>query len=161
MAELTEAAVWELLDEVQDPEIPVVSVVEMGIVRDVEIEGEAVKVTMTPTFAGCPALKVMQDEIEDKLKQAGVQDVKVRLSHNPPWSSDWIKEEAREKLKNFGLAPPPLHGGQFEAALLDIVSCPYCGSENTSLKNSFGPTLCRAIFVCNECRQPFEQFKPL
>lgn len=161
MAGLTEAEIWEILDEVKDPEIPVVSVVEMGIVRDIEIEGELVKVTMTPTFAGCPALKVMQDDIEEKLKQAGVEKVAVRLSHNPPWSSDWISAEARAKLKGFGLTPPPMHGGKIELSLLEVVSCPYCSSENTSLKNSFGPTLCRAIFYCNDCRQPFEQFKPL
>lgn len=161
MKKLNEAAVWEILEEVKDPEIPVVSVVEMGIIRAVEVDGETVQVTMTPTFAGCPALQAMRDEIEARLLAAGVGQVKVKLSLSPPWSSDWIAPQARQKLKDFGLAPPPLHGGRFEATLLEVVACPYCGSEDTSLKNSFGPTLCRAIFFCNACRQPFEQFKPI
>jgi ring-1,2-phenylacetyl-CoA epoxidase subunit PaaD len=152
---------WKILDQVKDPEIPVVSVVEMGIIRDLEIDGERIKVTMTPTFTGCPALKVMQEEIEAHLRQAGAKEVEVVISHSPPWSSDWIADSARQKLKGFGLAPPACHGGLIGDDLLDFAACPYCDSNNTSLKNSFGPTLCRAIFYCNDCQQPFEQFKPI
>jgi len=154
-------AVWAALEDVKDPEIPVVSVVEMGIVRDVALDGDAVIVTITPTFSGCPALAAMQAGIIERLTQMGIPRVEVRTVLSPPWTTEWIAEEAREKLRGFGLAPPPRHDGDFSVVLLDQVACPYCGSKDTSLRNSFGPTLCRAIFYCNHCQQPFEQFKPL
>ncbi len=161
MSALSVQQVWDLLEEVKDPEIPVVSVVEMGIVRRVEVQGDEVRVTITPTFSGCPALDFMRREIQARIEQAGAGQVSVELSNNPPWSSDDLSPSARRKLKEFGLAPPPSTSGGLELALLDVVRCPYCDSEDTVLKNSFGPTLCRAIYVCNACRQPFEQFKPL
>lgn len=158
---LTSEQVWKLLEEVKDPEIPVVSVVEMGIVREVEVQNHEIKVTLTPTFSGCPALHVMKEDIETVLEKAGAGRVEVIFSNSPSWSSDWISDEARRKLREFGLTPPPRHGGVLDISMLDVAACPYCGSEDTSLKNSFGPTLCRAIFYCNACQQPFEQFKPL
>jgi ring-1,2-phenylacetyl-CoA epoxidase subunit PaaD len=162
MKSLTTENIWEVLDEVKDPEIPVVSLVEMGIIRRVEIADESVIVTMTPTFSGCPALQVMKSDIENRLRAAGIAAVEVRQVLDPPWSSDWITAEARQKLKQFGLAPPPRHGGNLqEILLIDTVACPYCDSTNTTIKNSFGPTLCRAIYYCHDCQQPFEQFKPL
>jgi ring-1,2-phenylacetyl-CoA epoxidase subunit PaaD len=160
-ASLTSDYIWKVLDDVKDPEIPVVSVVEMGIVREVKIDGSLVQVTMTPTFTGCPALQVMQEEIKAYLLEAGAEKVEITLRQSPPWSSDWISEAGRAKLKGFGLAPPACHGGLIQESLLDIAACPYCDSANTSLKNNFGPTLCRAIFYCNNCQQPFEQFKPV
>jgi ring-1,2-phenylacetyl-CoA epoxidase subunit PaaD len=161
MAALTQEQAWQILQQVEDPEIPVVSVVEMGLIREIKVEGERVGVVMTPTFTGCPALKTMQDDIRARLQEAGAAEVEIKISHNPPWSSDWISPDAREKLRAFGLAPPPMHGGSFDLNLLDIAICPFCGSENTEIKNNFGPTLCRAIFYCNQCQQPFEQFKPI
>ncbi len=162
MEGITVENIWEVLDEVKDPEIPVVSLAEMGIIRQIEISGETVIVTMTPTFSGCPALQVMKTDIEKRLREEGISSIEVRLVLDPPWSSDWITAEARQKLKNFGLAPPPRHGGNLqEILLIDIVACPYCDSTNTTIKNSFGPTLCRAIHYCHNCQQPFEQFKPL
>lgn len=158
---LTPEQVWQILEDVKDPEIPVVSVVEMGIIRHVAVEGESVQVMMTPTFSGCPALELMRREIADRLSQAGVKDVEVKLSNQQAWSSDWITPEGRQKLKQFGLAPPPRHGGNFEIAFQEPVACPYCGSTNTSMKNPFGSTLCRAIYYCNHCQQPFERFKPI
>jgi ring-1,2-phenylacetyl-CoA epoxidase subunit PaaD len=158
---ITVERIWAALDEVKDPEIPVVSVVEMGIVRGVAVEGDVVTVTITPTFSGCPALITMQDDIKARLRQMGVAEPQVRTVLSPPWTTEWIGEEARTKLQSFGLAPPPRHDGDFTLVLLDQVACPYCGSKDTSLRNSFGPTLCRAIFYCNACQQPFEQFKPL
>ncbi len=158
----TPDAIWQALDQVKDPEIPVVSLVEMGIVRDVAVEpGGAVTVTITPTFSGCPALEVMKTDIVEHLRAMGIERVKVETTYTPPWTTDWISDEARAKLKAFGLAPPPLHGGNFEIVLMDAVACPYCGSARTSLRNSFGPTPCRMIYYCNNCQQPFEQFKPL
>lgn len=158
---LEEKVIWEALDEVKDPEIPVVSLVEMGIVRGVEVRDAAVKVTITPTFSGCPALHTMKGDIIQRLKEEGAEHVEVVTTFQPPWTTDWISTEARAKLKDFGLAPPPIHGGSFEVRLLDTVRCPYCDSERTSLRNSFGPTPCRMIYYCNNCQQPFEQFKPL
>jgi ring-1,2-phenylacetyl-CoA epoxidase subunit PaaD len=153
--------VWQILEQVKDPEIPVVSVVEMGLIRGVATSGDTLIVSMTPTFAGCPALETMRVEIADRLKEFGFPEVEVRLVYSPPWTSDWITDSARQKLKTFGLSPPPRHAGRLELALAEQVQCPYCDSSDTDLKNDFGPTLCRAIYYCNHCRQPFERFKPL
>lgn len=159
--ELTIHAIWDALDEVKDPEIPAVSLVEMGIVRAVEIEDDKVTVTMTPTFTGCPALIEMQRLIREKMLEIGAQTAEVKTVLKPAWSSDWITEEGRQKLKAFGLAPPPIHGGNINVTFFDVVKCPRCDSTNTTVKNTFGSTLCRAIYYCNECLEPFEQFKPL
>ncbi len=153
--------IWEILDEVKDPEIPVVSVVEMGMIRSFGVSDDKVVVNMTPTFIGCPAIEVMKDAIQARLLRAGAEQVEVNITHSPPWSTAWITSEARRKLKEFGLAPPPEHSGNLAEALTAPVACPYCDSHDTTLMNSFGPTLCRAIYVCNSCRQPFEQFKPI
>ena len=158
---ISEAAVWEALEGVKDPEIPVVSVVEMGIVRAVEVEGERVRVTMTPTFSGCPALHVMRADIANCVQALGADDVEVRTVLHPPWTTDWITEEAREKLRSFGLSPPARHGGNLAITFYEPAPCPYCGAEDTSIRNTFGSTLCRAIYYCNACQQPFEQFKAL
>lgn len=153
--------IWRILDEVKDPEIPVVSIVEMGMLRHVEIDDQTVTVTIAPTFVGCPAIQVIQEQVIRSLQEAGADIVNVRFTFSPPWSSDAIAPQARKKLKEFGLAPPPPHQGLIEIALLEPVACPYCDSTNTSMRNSFGPTLCRMIYYCNNCQQPFEAFKPL
>jgi ring-1,2-phenylacetyl-CoA epoxidase subunit PaaD len=161
MDNLTYEDVWVALDEVKDPEIPAVSVVEMGMVQQVAISARRVIVIFTPTFSGCPAVQVIKTAIRERLLYLGVESVEVRETLSPAWSTDWITDEARQKLKAFGLAPPPKHAGDSEILLSDSVSCPYCDSQNTVVKNTFGPTLCRAIYYCNDCQQPFEQFKPL
>jgi ring-1,2-phenylacetyl-CoA epoxidase subunit PaaD len=159
---VTPQQIWQTLNQVKDPEIPVVSLVEMGIVREVVVADDGVLVTMTPTFSGCPALHVMQRDIETAVRQLGVQQVTVKTVLHPPWTTDWITDEAREKLRQFGLAPPQKHGGDLiSVAFLDVAECPRCGSKNTVIKNSFGPTLCRMIYYCNDCQDAFEQFKPL
>lgn len=152
---------WRELDAVTDPEIPIVSIVEMGIVRAMRVENDTTIVAITPTFAGCPALDAIREAICDKLRAAGVPNVRVETVLTPPWSSDWISASARAKLKAFGLAPPPLHGGNVMLFFAEQVACPYCGSTNTRVTNTFGSTLCRAIYFCRSCCQPFEQFKPL
>lgn len=157
----SEAEIWELLEEVKDPEIPVISVVEMGLVRSLGLRDGAVSILITPTFIGCPALEMIRDAVENRLRKAGLEEVSVKMTLSPPWTSDWITDQGREKLKSFGLSPPPRHAGRLAEALEVPVACPYCGSSDTGLKNSFGPTLCRAIYVCRSCRQPFEAFKPL
>jgi ring-1,2-phenylacetyl-CoA epoxidase subunit PaaD len=153
--------IMEALDEVMDPEIPVISIVEMGLIRDVSVGEDGVVVKMTPTFSGCPALHVIKAEILRCVIALGIQRVEVETVLDPPWTSDWISDPGREKLKHFGLAPPARHGGRVELTIFDPVICPYCDSQNTVRKNAFGPTLCRAIYYCNECQQPFEQFKAL
>jgi len=158
---VTAEVVWSALEAVKDPEIPVISVVEMGIVREVTVTAEGVTVKMTPTFSGCPALEVMRSDIQRKVRELGVERVDVEVVLHPPWSSDWIDEAGRQKLKGFGLAPPPKHGGKIEITFYERVGCPRCDSENTTLRNSFGPTLCRSMYTCDDCQEPFEQFKPL
>lgn len=158
---MDEKTIWAALADVVDPEIPVVSLVEMGIVREVLVGETAVTVTITPTFSGCPALHVMKQDIITRLQALGCSTVIVKTTLHPPWSSDWISNEGRRKLKAFGLAPPQRHGGNVVVTFFDPVPCPYCDSLNTTVKNEFGPTLCRAIHYCNDCQQPFEQFKPL
>jgi ring-1,2-phenylacetyl-CoA epoxidase subunit PaaD len=158
---LTEQTILEALEDVKDPEIPVISVVELGVIRRVQIDGGCVTVDMTPTFAGCPALALMQAQIENRVRQLGAAQVNVRLVLAPPWSTDWIALGARAKLRSFGLSPAPQHGGLIQIILSTEAACPHCGSSNTTLKNSFGPTLCRALYYCQNCQQPFEQFKPL
>jgi ring-1,2-phenylacetyl-CoA epoxidase subunit PaaD len=163
MEPLRREQIWQALTEVKDPEIPVVSLVEMGIVRDVVVATDGqVTVKMTPTFSGCPALEQMRQDITARIRLLGATEVQVEMVLNPPWSTDWISEEALAKLRQFGLSPPPRHGGNIQTILFfDAAACPHCGSTQTTLQNSFGPTLCRAIYTCNTCREPFEQFKPL
>ena len=161
---ITSEQIWQALEEVKDPEIPVVSVVEMGIVRDVVVSDSGVEVTMTPTFSGCPALDVMRHDIKARVQAMGVEQVEVKTVLSPLWSTEWITPEAREKLRRFGLAPPPRSGAGGNVATIaffDAAVCPRCGSTHTSLKNSFGPTLCRMIWYCHDCQDAFEQFKPL
>lgn len=153
--------IWEILHSVKDPEIPVVSLVEMGIVRGFEWDENTLRVTLTPTFSGCPALHAMTNETRIALEEAGIPRVEIVISHTPPWSSDHISAEGRRKLKEFGLAPPPMLNGLLSLDALDIVRCPHCDSPDTELKNPFGATLCRALYVCKNCLEPFEQFKPI
>lgn len=158
---LSEADAWIVLETVVDPEIPVVSLLEMGIIRQVSVDDGHITVQMTPTFSGCPALAVMESDIETALLAAGAEKVTVEIVFSPAWSSDWINESGRAKLKEFGLAPPPQHGGNIVMTFFDAVRCPRCDSTNTTIRNTFGPTLCRAIYYCEDCQEPFEQFKPI
>lgn len=152
---------WAALDGVKDPEIPAVSVVEMGMIRDVHVEGTSVEVTVLPTFTGCPAVPVIKQDVTAALAAAGFDDVAVDFSFDPPWTSDRITEVGRKKLKEFGLAPPTGTGPVLitEIGLPQVALCPFCGSRNTTAENVFGPTPCRAIYYCSDCRNPFEQFK--
>jgi ring-1,2-phenylacetyl-CoA epoxidase subunit PaaD len=158
---LTRAQILEALQDVKDPEIPAVSIVEMGLVAEVQTAPGRVRVALTPTFAGCPAVEVMRAASEQRIRELGVENVSVQITFDPPWNSDRISPEGRRKLREFGLAPPRLHGSAPDLVQLLIVECPYCGSADTKLESAFGPTLCRAIHYCNHCRQSFEQFKPL
>jgi ring-1,2-phenylacetyl-CoA epoxidase subunit PaaD len=159
---VTADQVWAALGEIEDPEIPVVSLVDLGVVRDVQVEGDRVHVEFTPTFLGCPALEVMRDRMAAKVAELGAEpDVEVVLDDS--WSTDRITPEGREKLRDAGFAPPAPR----EAAPPTLVQlgrgfrCPYCSSTETRLDNLFGPTPCRSIRYCESCNQPFEQFKTI
>ena len=162
----TRDEVFELLTGIQDPELPVVDIVELGIVRDVSIDGDAVRVDVTPTYSGCPALRMIEDEIVEKLKAHGFSDVKVRNVFSPAWTTDWLSDETKQKLKDYGIAPPSAAAISNGAELITIrrsretIACPYCGSRNTEQKSEFGSTACKAIHFCNGCHQPFDYFKP-
>src|SRR5690606_13051827 len=161
---LTKKQILEALHDVKDPEIPKLSVVDLGVITNVDIPtGNYVKVTMTPTFAGCPALTVMKEDIKTRLESIPeIETVEVNVSFDTQWSSDMISEEGRRVLKESGFAPPHVLGNELvQIEILKDAECPLCGSKDTELRNSFGPTLCRAIHYCNNCRQAFEQFKPL
>jgi ring-1,2-phenylacetyl-CoA epoxidase subunit PaaD len=155
---VSEAAVWAALAEVPDPEIPTISVVDLGVIRGVQVEGQRLTVEMLPTFVGCPAIEVMRAQIRERLAPLA-DEVVVNLSFAEPWTSDRITPDGREKLRGSGFAPPPRIGLADELTVMPTAACPYCGSRNTTLENPFGPTLCRAIYHCADCRQPFEQFK--
>jgi ring-1,2-phenylacetyl-CoA epoxidase subunit PaaD len=162
-AQLTEATVWEALAEIPDPEIPVISLVDLGVVKSVEVEAERVRIEFTPTFMGCPALDVMRARMEDAVTALGGEpDVDVLLDDS--WSTDKITPAGREKLREAGFAPPAPRA-QGSTTLLQLQSavhrCPYCGSTETRLDNIFGPTPCRSVRYCTSCRQPFEQFKTI
>jgi len=156
------AAILDWLQEVKDPEIPVVSLVDLGVITGIEDtdDGKLV-VNMTPTFAGCPAIDYMKADVERVLSEKGIEDFEVNVSLKSQWNSNMISERGRKALKDFGLAPPPEHNMQFDIEILEQVPCPYCDSENTELKTPFGPTLCRSMHYCHNCHQAFEQFKPL
>jgi ring-1,2-phenylacetyl-CoA epoxidase subunit PaaD len=160
---VTEKQVWDALAEIPDPEIPVVSVVELGVVRGIEVEDRRVRVEFTPTFLGCPALEVMRDQMSARIAELGaVPEVEVVLDDS--WSTDRITPEGREKLRAAGFAPPvPRSAGTPRLVQLEsnAFRCPYCGSRDTALENIFGPTPCRSLRYCRSCRQPFEQFKTI
>ena len=149
------------LQDVKDPEIPVLSLVDLGVITDVSITDDHVKVTMTPTFVGCPALDYMKKDIIETLQSKGIEDPEVEVSFETQWNSNRISEKGREALKKFGLAPPPKHNLIIDLDILERVNCPYCDSKNTTMNTPFGPTLCRSLHYCNDCKQAFEQFKPV
>ena len=160
---VTEEQVWEALAEIADPEIPVISLVDLGVVRSVDVSGDQVRVEFTPTFLGCPALEVMRDAIAARVAELGARpDVHVVLDDS--WSTDRITPAGREKLRASGFAPPAPRSAD-APQVVELRSngfrCPYCGSRETALENLFGPTPCRSIRYCRSCRQPFEQFKTI
>ena len=160
---LSEQQVWDALSEIPDPEIPVISLVELGVIRGVEVEEGRVRVDFTPTFLGCPAVEVMQTAMAERIRELGA-DPEVRVLADDSWSTDRITAEGREKLREAGFAPPaPREAGTPTLVQLQSQAfrCPYCGSSETTLENIFGPTPCRSLRYCNACRQPFEQFKTI
>ena len=160
---VTAEQVWEALAEIPDPEIPVISLVDLGVIRSVDVSGEQVRVEFTPTFLGCPALEVMRDAMTDRIAALGAEP-EVRVISDDSWSTDRITPEGREKLRASGFAPPAPReneGPQLVQLQSNAFRCPYCGSRDTALENIFGPTPCRSVRYCRSCRQPFEQFKTI
>ena len=162
---ISAGAAWRALDGVPDPEVPVISVVELGIVRGLEVtEAGAVTVTITPTYSGCPAMFEIEKDVRSALLAAGATAVTVTTVLSPAWTTDWIPESAREKLRAYGIAPPGKADGGALVSLTRArpkVQCPWCGSTETELQSEFGSTACKAIHVCRACRQPFDEFKAI
>ncbi len=151
--------VYEALQTVKDPEIDSVSIIELGMVEELNVLAEAVLIKLLPTFMGCPALDIIKNNVVNAVSALdGVEKVEVEFIFHPPWTSDRVSEIGREKLKEFGIAPPPRHlpeTGEWQA------DCPYCGSTYTTMENLFGPTACRSILYCKSCKNPFEAMKPV
>jgi len=164
--EAREHRIWAALADLRDPEIPAIGLVDLGVIGSVAVDDARVRVELLPTFIGCPAVEVMRHQIIERLGELHVaESVEVEVSYTPPWTSERITPAGRERLRLSGFAPPhtsPSGGigdSLDELTVLTIAECPYCGSRNTTLENPFGPTLCRAIYHCADCRQPFEQMK--
>lgn len=156
-----EKRIWNLLADVHDPEVPVLTVLDLGIVRGVQARGKKAGITVTPTYSGCPATEVIEHLIREKITGAGF-DVDVKTTLSPPWTTDWISEEGREKLREYGIAPP--QGSTSKRSLLGgdaHIPCPQCGSKETEQVSEFGSTPCKALHRCKSCAEPFEYFKCL
>ena len=155
--------IYSWLNEIPDPEIPVISVVELGVIRDVSFEDfSQIEVTITPTYTGCPAMLRFEQDIEEKLKEKGFKEVSIKTVFAPAWTTDWITDEAKERLREYGIAPPV--SGSADRGILfasgpKVVACPKCSSENTKLVSQFGATTCKAMYSCKDCLEPFEYFK--
>jgi len=158
----TPEAVMQLLDQVKDPEIPVLSLVELEVIREVQVSGTSVLVKMTPTYSGCPALEVMRSEMTECLTSAGFEEVKIETVYAPAWSSQWLGKEARRKLKEYGIAPPTaVKPSLVKIGAKNKAQCPGCDSFKTELRSEYGSTSCKSLHYCLECNQPFEEFKTI
>lgn len=162
---LTREQVLAWLEDVKDPEVPVLSVVELGVVRDVLLDESGVTVEITPTYSGCPALHVMEEDILAALSAHGVTNARVQTVFREAWTTAWMSDEAREKLRVYGIAPP-VRGAADDETVVPLrralaIACPFCGSHQTVLKSEFGSTACKSIHVCRDCRQPFDYFKAI
>ena len=157
---LDEQAIWQELGKITDPEIPVLSLVDMKIIRRVTIQNDAVSVLISPTFVGCPALEHIKNEIRTRLGELGCSSVEIQTTYSPPWSTDMLDEHVREKLRAFGIAPPA-QTSEIPATFTIPAACPFCGSLHTHMESEFGATLCKQLFYCNDCRQSFERFKTI
>jgi ring-1,2-phenylacetyl-CoA epoxidase subunit PaaD len=155
--------IWKILERIPDPEIPVISVVELGIIRALRYEGPKLIITITPTYSGCPAMSAISIDINNHMHENDIKDFQIETVYQPAWTTDWMSKEAKEKLRVYGIAPPNeqikhklnvLTGDHDEE-----VNCPHCGSNNTILTSQFGSTACKALYKCKECLEPFDYFK--
>ena len=157
--QLTELEIYNLIADIPDPEIPVVTIEDLGVLREVKVEGEKVIVFITPTYSGCPAMKTIEDEIKTILHQTGVQNFEVKTVFTPVWTTDWLSEEAKEKLRNYGISPPEKSSTDKSILTTHFVFCPRCNSRNTEIISQFGSTACKALYKCIDCLEPFNHFK--
>jgi ring-1,2-phenylacetyl-CoA epoxidase subunit PaaD len=154
------AEIWRWLEEVPDPEIPVISVVDLGIVRDVQWADDELVVTVTPTYSGCPATQVIAEDIRAALMARGLDRVRLETKLAPAWTTDWLTEQGREKLGGYGIAPPAHQVIDASRIMKPAIACPRCGSTHTSRLAAFASTPCKALYRCEDCREPFDYFKP-
>jgi ring-1,2-phenylacetyl-CoA epoxidase subunit PaaD len=159
LAENKEEQIWDWLADVPDPEIPIVSVVDLGMIRKVKVGNDAVEIEVSPTYSGCPATEVIENSILAKLIDEGLADVSIRRVLSPPWTTDWISDAGREKLRQYGIAPPVGSASKRELLGKGAVHCPRCGGSQTTVVSEFGSTACKASYKCDECLEPFEYFK--
>lgn len=154
--------IWSLLETVTDPEVPVLTIIDLGIVRDVKIEDDKVEVIITPTYSGCPAMDVISMNIRMALLQEGITNINIKQVLSPAWTTDWMTEAGKQKLKAYGIAPPQYKQAVCEPELFakeEAIQCPLCNSYNTRLVSQFGSTACKALYQCNDCKEPFDYFK--
>jgi ring-1,2-phenylacetyl-CoA epoxidase subunit PaaD len=158
---LSKEKIFNLISEIPDPEIPVITISELGVIRDVIVNGENVEIKITPTYSGCPAMQRMENDIKGILNQNGILNPKITTIYSPVWTTDWIPEEAKEKLKKYGIAPPEktTEDKSWLTGKSKIVLCPRCKSKNTKLISQFGSTACKALYQCQDCLEPFDYFK--
>ena len=157
--EETKKRIWKILSDVKDPEIPVLSILDLGIVRNVDFENNIAEIMITPTYSGCPAMDFIEMNIRKTFLKNGFEKIKIIHQLSPAWTTDWMTEEAKQKLKSYGIAPPT--SKTFDKNYLQNlpVQCPHCNSMNTKLISEFGSTACKAIYQCNDCGEPFDYFK--
>ena len=158
---LTKDEIWQKLQNIPDPEIPVISIVDLGIIRNVEVKGDDLYITMTPTYSGCPALIAMQDDVRAAFQDTGM-NVHISITYKPAWTTDWMSEETKKKLEDYGIAPPVGTSSELKnpfRAVVRKINCPFCKSENTIVTSPFGSTACKSLHYCKNCNQPFEHFK--
>ena len=154
-----EKKIWNILETVCDPEVPVLTITDLGIVRDVKINGDAIEVIITPTYTGCPAMDMIAMNIRLALIENGYSKIKITSVLAPAWTTDWMTEDGKRKLKEYGIAPPQNESGRFNRPESFHVQCPQCNSTNTKLISEFGSTACKALYQCNDCKEPFDYFK--
>ncbi len=159
----TSEQITDILQKVLDPEVPALNIIDLGILRSVIEVNNIFEISITPTFTGCPAMRVIEEDINEVLQEEGIIDFKIKTIMSPPWTTDWMSEDGKRKLKEYGIAPPSQSTESHLKAMLSgkktSVHCPFCNSEDTKLTSAFGSTACKALHFCNSCRQPFEEFK--
>lgn len=161
MQNITEQSILEALKEIPDPEIPVISIVDLGVIRKINVLSTGVEIDITPTYSGCPAMKQMEDDIVSTLKKMGIENINIKMVYTPAWTTDWLSEDAKERLRKYGIAPPQesTTDKSFITGKTKKIKCPRCGSLHTEMVSQFGSTACKALYKCKDCLEPFDYFK--
>ncbi len=161
MQTYTEQSILEALKEIPDPEIPAISIVDLGVIRKINLLLKGVEIDITPTYSGCPAMKQMEDDIVSTLKKMGIENIYIKMVYSPAWTTDWLSTDAKERLRKYGIAPPQesTSDKSFITGKTKQIKCPRCGSLNTEMVSQFGSTACKALYKCKDCLEPFDYFK--